>query len=174
MCGRPVQQPMEDVEAVEGACVEAFTQLVVRLSETMFRPMFLKVRGYRVWRVSATAVFRSFHCAWNATDPGPLGFLNTIPSSTRCLTIRCLPFLAPFLPSPLSLHFPPPFLLLPSLLSPLPHPSSLSPLPLPSSLSLSPFLTCPQLLDWATHRGADKDRLITFYHLADGSVLFLH
>ena len=66
---------MEDVEAVEGACVEAFTRLVVRLSETMFRPMFLKVRGYRVWRVSATAVFRSlhFHCAWNAKDPGPRG-----------------------------------------------------------------------------------------------------
>ena len=29
-----------------------------------------------------------------------------------------------------------------------------------------------QLLDWATHRGADEDRLITFYHLADGLALF--
>jgi U3 small nucleolar RNA-associated protein 10 len=57
---------MEDVEVVEEKCVQAFTELVVHLSEALFRPMFLK------------------------------------------------------------------------------------------------------LLDWATHRGADEDRLIAFYHVADG------
>ena len=35
--------PMEDVEEVEKNCVLAFTQLVVHLSESVFRPIFLKV-----------------------------------------------------------------------------------------------------------------------------------
>ena len=34
---------LEDLDEVEGKCVEAFTQLVVHLSESVFRPMFLKV-----------------------------------------------------------------------------------------------------------------------------------
>ena len=33
------------------------------------------------------------------------------------------------------------------------------------------FHVYSQLLDWATHRGADEDRLITFFHLADWLVL---
>ena len=35
---------MEDVEVVEEKCVQAFTELVVHLSEALFRPMFLKVQ----------------------------------------------------------------------------------------------------------------------------------
>ena len=37
------QESMYDVAVVEEECVQAFTQLVVQLSETLFRPMFLKV-----------------------------------------------------------------------------------------------------------------------------------
>ena len=31
-----------------------------------------------------------------------------------------------------------------------------------------------QFLDWATSRGADEERLIAFYHLADGLANALH
>ena len=37
---------MDDVAVVERSCVQAFTGLVVQLSESLFRPMFLKVRMY--------------------------------------------------------------------------------------------------------------------------------
>ena len=38
-----VQESSSAVEEVEECCLQAFTSLVVKLSEASFRPMFLKV-----------------------------------------------------------------------------------------------------------------------------------
>ena len=76
------------VEEVEDCCLQAFTNLVVKLSEASFRPMFLKVGRHRF-------------------------------SHDDCLSIE--------------------------------------------NLNIFPH----QLFNWATHQSSPKERVITFYHLAD-------
>ena len=109
---------MEDVDVVEEKCVEAFTHLVVHLSESLFRPMFLKVHTCTCTDVQCTCT-----CMRPLSSASSTYILNT------CCTYTYY-----------------------------------------GSMYMYMYMYI-QLLYWATHKGGSKDRLISFYHLANGLAL---